>query len=76
MHPRLGIPPDRHSLEAGNPSAIVIPSKRGIHRQSSFPRKRESMLSISECDDSRKMVGNRWIPAFAGMTSLEELSRE
>jgi len=26
------------------------------------------MLSISECDHSWKLVGNRWIPAFAGMT--------
>ena len=27
------------------------------------------MLSVSECDDSAKLIGNRWIPAFAGMTS-------
>jgi len=31
------------------------------------------MLSIFECDDSRKRVGNRWIPAFAGMTNLVTL---
>ena len=36
----------------------------------SFPRKRESMLSVSECDDSRMLLGSRWIPApaFAGET--------
>jgi hypothetical protein len=27
------------------------------------------MLSIFECDDSTKLIGNRWIPAFAGMTN-------
>jgi len=26
------------------------------------------MLSIFECDDSTKLVGTKWIPAFAGMT--------
>jgi hypothetical protein len=26
------------------------------------------MLSIFGCDGSRKLVGSRWIPAFAGMT--------
>jgi len=26
------------------------------------------MLSISECDDTMKLLGSRWIPAFAGMT--------
>src|SRR6185437_5796433 len=35
----------------------------------SFPRKRESMLSVSERDDVPKVLGCRWIPAFAGMTS-------
>src|SRR6185437_14811588 len=42
---------------------------RGAGWKSSFPRKRESMLSTFECDDSRKLVGSRWIPAFAGMTN-------
>src|SRR6185312_4510135 len=32
-------------------------------------RKRESRLSISGCDDSRRLIGSRWIPAFAGMTN-------
>jgi hypothetical protein len=27
------------------------------------------MLSVSERDDVRKVLGCRWIPAFAGMTS-------
>src|SRR6185312_552467 len=27
------------------------------------------MLSISGCDDGRRILGSRWIPAFAGMTS-------
>src|SRR6185437_553400 len=27
------------------------------------------MLWIFECDGRTKMVGNRWIPAFAGMTT-------
>src|SRR6185437_406490 len=47
---------------------LVIPAK--AFPDSSFPRKRESMLSISGCDDSRRVLGSRWIPAFAGMTSL------
>src|SRR6185437_3234814 len=34
----------------------------------SFPRTPESMLSVSECGDRTKLVGSRWIPAFAGMT--------
>jgi hypothetical protein len=29
-----------------------------------------------ECDDSVKLVGSRWIPAFAGMTASSALSRE
>ena len=47
-----------------------MPAKAGRKStyESSFPRKRESMLSIFGCDDSRKWVGSRWIPAFAGMT--------
>jgi len=40
---------------------------------SSFPRKRESRLSISGCDDSMRLIGSRWIPAFAGMTTLVHL---
>jgi hypothetical protein len=28
------------------------------------------MLSIFECSDDRKLVGGRWIPAFAGMTEM------
>jgi hypothetical protein len=46
-----------------------FPRKRESMCPSSFPRKRESMLSVSERDDVRKVLGNRWIPAFAGMTS-------
>jgi hypothetical protein len=34
------------------------------------------MLSSLGCDDSVKLVGNRWIPAFAGMTITESLPRE
>jgi len=34
------------------------------------------MLSTSESDDGVKLVGNRWIPAFAGMTSLSALLLE
>jgi hypothetical protein len=27
------------------------------------------MLSIFKCDDGTKLIGSRWIPAFAGMTT-------
>ena len=57
------------SHESGPPSS---PRTRGSIRLSSFPRKRESMLSVSRCDDSRGLTGNRWIPAFAGMTVLSK----
>src|SRR6185312_8404311 len=41
---------------------------------SSFPRKRESMLSISGRDGTVVRVGSRWIPAFAGMTIIGHYS--
>ena len=55
--------PHRHSRESGNPRA-----------PSSFPRKRESTLSISKCDHSWKLVGSKWIPAFAGMTTSVQMT--
>jgi len=48
----------------GRHSRVVIP-------RSSFPRKRESTLSICKCDEFRKPIGSRWVPAFAGMTTLQ-----
>ena len=30
------------------------------------------MLSVSGCDGTAKLVGIRWIPAFAGMTNCYE----
>ena len=30
------------------------------------------MLAIYGRDDSAKLVGNRWIPAFAGMTTVRQ----
>ena len=49
-------------------SMLSVSGQSGLG-ESSFPRKRGSMLSVSECYDSWKLVGSRWIPAFAGMTS-------
>src|SRR6185312_12584224 len=68
-HPRIVIP-----AKAGIHVPVIIPAKAGIHVHPSFPRKRESMLSVSGCDDSRKCVGSRWIPAFAGMTTRRWIS--
>src|SRR6185437_11850833 len=50
---------------------LVIPAKAPL--DSSFPRKRESMLSSFGCDDSAKLIGSRWIPAFAGVTTDRRL---
>jgi hypothetical protein len=58
------------SLDTRGPAREL--RRRLDRRTSSFPRTRESMLSISGYDDSRKLIGNRWIPAFAGMTTVYE----